>query len=179
MRLRLGLFRSELLDENRPKADFKHIASCKKFLQFRSILPNAVRDVTYEMFKCHGFSEKIEPLLKHCSDDNITNSRHGGLFISYLDSCQAVIDCIIFDPCAKVCVNSVSSDSENHLPKAEKRKISTYSASDKKNKLNSNFYSFSSSFLLLYQILVTLEVLLKISLMPFQHCVVIKGNSLS
>ncbi|KAL0224268.1 hypothetical protein P9112_003658 [Eukaryota sp. TZLM1-RC] len=43
IRLRLGLFPSELLDNSvcccvkRPKADFKHIVSCKKFLQFRSI----------------------------------------------------------------------------------------------------------------------------------------------
>ncbi|KAL0235903.1 hypothetical protein GEMRC1_002485 [Eukaryota sp. GEM-RC1] len=128
MRLRLGLFPSELLDntecccEKRPKADFRHIVSCKKFLQFRSILHNAVRDVTYEMFKCHGFNGKIEPVLKHYSDDNITNSRRGDLIVPYLDSCQAVIDFTTVDPCAKVYLNSVSSDTENHLSKAEKRK---------------------------------------------------------
>ncbi|KAL0241139.1 hypothetical protein GEMRC1_006374 [Eukaryota sp. GEM-RC1] len=145
MHLRLGLFPSELLAnimcccEKRPKADFRHIVSCKKFLQFRSIIHNAVRDVTYQMFKCHGFNGKIEPLLKHYSDDNITNSRRGDLIVPYLDSCQAVIDFTTVDPCAKVYLNSVSSDTENHLPKAEKRKISTYS--DTMIKLNSNLYS--------------------------------------
>ncbi|KAL0240925.1 hypothetical protein GEMRC1_006161 [Eukaryota sp. GEM-RC1] len=145
MRLRLGLFPSELLAntmcccDKRPKADFRHIVSCKKFLQFRSILHNAVRDVTYEMFKCHGFNGKIEPLLKHYSDDNITNSRRGDLIVPYLDSCQAVIDFTTVDPCAEVYLNSVSSDTENHLSKAEKRKISTYS--DTMIKLNSNLYS--------------------------------------
>ncbi|KAL0213699.1 hypothetical protein P9112_005883 [Eukaryota sp. TZLM1-RC] len=65
IRLRLGLYPSGLLDNSvwicneKPTANFRHIVSCKKFLQYRSVLHNAVRDVTYEMFKCYNFSCKV------------------------------------------------------------------------------------------------------------------------
>ncbi|KAL0219647.1 hypothetical protein P9112_005300 [Eukaryota sp. TZLM1-RC] len=132
MRLRLGLFPSELLDNSvcccvkRPKADFKHIVSCKKFLQFRSILHNSVRDVTYEMFRCHGVNGKIEPLLKHYSDNDIFNCRRGDLIVPFTNSSQAVVDFTTVDPCAEVYLSSVFNDQNSHLCQAEARKNQLY-----------------------------------------------------
>ncbi|KAL0250980.1 hypothetical protein GEMRC1_000194 [Eukaryota sp. GEM-RC1] len=98
MRLRLGLFPSGLLNnsicvcDNRSTATFRRVVSCKKFLQFRSVLHNAVRDVTFEMFKSYNHSCKIEPLLKHYSGKNVFDSRRGDLIAPFLDSSQVVVD---------------------------------------------------------------------------------------
>ncbi|KAL0206382.1 hypothetical protein P9112_001689 [Eukaryota sp. TZLM1-RC] len=67
-----------------------------------SVLHNAVRDVTYEMFKCYNFSCKVEPLLKHYSDDNLFNSRRGDLIAPFVDSSQVVVDFTTVDPFALV-----------------------------------------------------------------------------
>ncbi|KAL0251831.1 hypothetical protein GEMRC1_001043 [Eukaryota sp. GEM-RC1] len=106
MRLRLGLIPSSLLNnsicvcDNRSTATFCHVVSCKKFFQFRSVLYNAVRDVTYEMFKSYSYNCKIEPLLKHYSDNNVFDSRRGDLIAPFLDSSQVVVDFTTVDPFA-------------------------------------------------------------------------------
>ncbi|KAL0219625.1 hypothetical protein P9112_005278 [Eukaryota sp. TZLM1-RC] len=80
-RLRLGLYPSGPLDNSacneKLSANFRHIVSCKKFLQYRSVLHNVVRDVTFEMLKCYNFSCNLEPLLKHYSDNDFFDSRRG------------------------------------------------------------------------------------------------------
>ncbi|KAL0225834.1 hypothetical protein P9112_013158 [Eukaryota sp. TZLM1-RC] len=106
MRLRLGLYPSVLLGNSvcicneRPTTNFRHIVSWKKFLRYRSILHNAVRDVTYEMFKCYNFRCKVEPLLKHYSNNNLFNSRRGDLIVPFVDSSQVVVDFTTVDPFA-------------------------------------------------------------------------------
>ncbi|KAL0223333.1 hypothetical protein P9112_002723 [Eukaryota sp. TZLM1-RC] len=106
MRLRLGLYPSGLLDNSvcicneKPTTNFRHIVSCKKFLQYRSVLHYAVRDVTYEMFKCSNFSCKVEPLLKHYSDNNLFNSRRGDLIAPFVDISKVVVDFTTVDPFA-------------------------------------------------------------------------------
>ncbi|KAL0249045.1 hypothetical protein GEMRC1_004279 [Eukaryota sp. GEM-RC1] len=70
--------------------------------------------------KCLNVNGKIGHLLKHYSDDNITNSRRGDFIVPYLDSCQGVIDFTTVDPY----LNSVSSATENSLSKAEKEEYS-------------------------------------------------------
>ncbi|KAL0209950.1 hypothetical protein P9112_010034 [Eukaryota sp. TZLM1-RC] len=98
MRLKSGVHRSGILDNSvcmcneKPTVNSRHTVSCKKFLQYRSALHNAVRDVTYEMSKCYNFSCKIEPLLKHYSDNNLFNSRRGDLIAPFVDSSQVVVD---------------------------------------------------------------------------------------
>ncbi|KAL0209987.1 hypothetical protein P9112_010071 [Eukaryota sp. TZLM1-RC] len=126
MRLLLGLFPLELLYNsvcccvNRPQADFKHVVSCKKFLQFMSSLHNSVRYVTYEMFRCLGFNGKTEPLLKHYSDSGIFNCCRGDLIVPL--TIQAVVDFATVDPCAKMYLSSVFNDESSHLCQAEARK---------------------------------------------------------
>ncbi|KAL0224557.1 hypothetical protein P9112_003947 [Eukaryota sp. TZLM1-RC] len=128
MLLRLGMYPSGLLDNSycicnkKPTANFRHIVSCKKFLQYRSVLHNAVRDVTYEMFKCYNFSCKVEPLLKHYSDDNLFNSRRGDLIAPFVDSSQVVVDFTTVDPFAFVYRNDVLLSTNGHFNKAEDRK---------------------------------------------------------
>ncbi|KAL0240909.1 hypothetical protein GEMRC1_006145 [Eukaryota sp. GEM-RC1] len=145
MRLRLGLFPSGLQNnsicvyDNRSTATVRHVVSCKKFLQFRSVLHNAVRDVTYEMFKSYNYSCKIEPLLKHYSDNNVFDSRRGDLIAPFLDSSQVVVDFTTVDPFAKVYQDSILNVSNVHLEKAELRKCSNYE--DALQKLNENLYS--------------------------------------
>ncbi|KAL0238013.1 hypothetical protein GEMRC1_012487 [Eukaryota sp. GEM-RC1] len=145
MRLRLGLFPSGLLNnsicvcDNRSTATFRHVVSCKKFLQFRSVLHNAVRDVTYEMFKSYNYSCKIEPLLKHYSDNNVFDSWRGDLIAPFLDSSQVVVDFTTVDPFAKVYQDSRINDSNGHLEKAKQQKCSNYA--DALQKLNENLYS--------------------------------------
>ncbi|KAL0213913.1 hypothetical protein P9112_006097 [Eukaryota sp. TZLM1-RC] len=98
MRLRLGMYPSGLLDNSN--------CICNKNLLpifvILSVLHNAVRDVTYEMFKCYNFSCKVEPLLKHYSDDNLFNSRRGDLIAPFVDSSQVVVDFTTVDPFALV-----------------------------------------------------------------------------
>ncbi|KAL0207401.1 hypothetical protein P9112_012029 [Eukaryota sp. TZLM1-RC] len=143
MRLRLGMYPSGLLDNSycicnkKPTANFRHIVSCKKFLQYRSVLHNAVRDVTYEMFKCYNFSCKVEPLLKHYSDDNLFNSRRGDLIA--VDSSQVVVDFTTVDPFAFVYRDDVLLSTNGHLNKAEDRKRDKYT--EILNDLNKNLYS--------------------------------------
>ncbi|KAL0235937.1 hypothetical protein GEMRC1_002519 [Eukaryota sp. GEM-RC1] len=153
MRLRLGLFPSGLLNNSicvcdyRATATFRHVVSCKKFLQFRSVLHNAVRYVTYEMFKSYNYSCKIEPLLKHYSDNNVFHSRRGDLIAPFLDSSPVVVDFTTVDPFAKVYQDSILNDSNGHLEEAEQRKCSDYA--DALQKLNENLYS-KFSFVPLY-----------------------------
>ncbi|KAL0205063.1 hypothetical protein P9112_000370 [Eukaryota sp. TZLM1-RC] len=145
MRLRLGLYPSGLLDNSvcicnkKPTANFRHIVSCKKFLQYRSVLHNAVRDVTYEMFKCYNFSCKVEPLLKHYSDDNLFNSRRGDLIAPFVDSSQVLVDFITVNPFAFVYRDDVLLSTNGHLNKAEDRKRDKYT--EILNDLNKNLYS--------------------------------------
>ncbi|KAL0227238.1 hypothetical protein P9112_014562 [Eukaryota sp. TZLM1-RC] len=104
MRLKLGMLSSGLLDNSvcicneKPTVNFRHIVSCTKFLQYRSVLHTAVRDVTYEMFKCYNFSCKVEPLLKHYSDHNMFKARRGDLIAAFVDSSQVFGDFTTVDP---------------------------------------------------------------------------------
>ncbi|KAL0242620.1 hypothetical protein GEMRC1_005183 [Eukaryota sp. GEM-RC1] len=91
------------------------------------------------MFKFYNYSCKIEPLLKHYSDNNVFDSRHGDLIASFLDSSQVVLDFTTVDPFAKVYQDSILNDSKGHLEKAEQRKCSNYA--DALQKLNENLYS--------------------------------------
>ncbi|KAL0211095.1 hypothetical protein P9112_009393 [Eukaryota sp. TZLM1-RC] len=106
MRLILGLYPSGLLDNSacicnqKPSAHFRRIVSCKKFLQYRSVLHNAVPDVTFEMFKFYNFSCKVEPLLMHYSDNNLFDSRCGDFIAPFVDSSQVVVDFTTVDPFA-------------------------------------------------------------------------------
>ncbi|KAL0205967.1 hypothetical protein P9112_001274 [Eukaryota sp. TZLM1-RC] len=120
-------------------ANFRHIVSCKKFPQYRSVLHNAVRDVTYEMFKCYNFSCKAEPLLKHYSDDNLFNSRRGDLIAPFVDSCQVVVVSSTVDPFAFVYRDDVLLRINGHLNKAEDRKTDKYT--EILIDLNKNLYS--------------------------------------
>ncbi|KAL0226594.1 hypothetical protein P9112_013918 [Eukaryota sp. TZLM1-RC] len=132
MRLRLGLFPSGLLDKifcicnEKPTINFCHIVSCKKFLQYRSVLHNAVRDVTYEMFKCNNISCKVEPFLKHYSDDNLFNSRRGDFIAPFVDSSQVVVDFTTVDPFAFIYRDDVLVSSNGHFNRVENRKRDTY-----------------------------------------------------
>ncbi|KAL0219447.1 hypothetical protein P9112_005100 [Eukaryota sp. TZLM1-RC] len=125
MRLRLGLYPSGLLDNfycicnEKPTANFRHIVTCKKFLQYRSVLHNSERDVTYEMFKCYNFSCKVDPMLKHFSDNNLFNSRRGDLIAPFVDSSQVVVDFTTVDAFAFIYRDDVSLSSNGHLNKAE------------------------------------------------------------
>ncbi|KAL0223287.1 hypothetical protein P9112_002677 [Eukaryota sp. TZLM1-RC] len=145
MRLRLGIYPSGLLDNSycicnkKPTANIRHIVSCKKFLQYRSVLHNAVRDVTYEMFKCYNFSCRVEPLLKHYSDDNLFNSRRGDLIAPFVDSSQVVVDFTTVDPFAFIYRDDVLLSANGHLNKAEDRKRDKYT--EILNDLNKNLYS--------------------------------------
>ncbi|KAL0210058.1 hypothetical protein P9112_010142 [Eukaryota sp. TZLM1-RC] len=133
MRLRLGLYPSGFLNNfvcicnAKPTANFRYIVSCKKFLQYRSVLHNDVRDVTYEMFKCYNFSCKVEPFFKHYSDNNLFNSRRGDLIAPFVDSSQVVVDFTTVDPFAFVYRDDVLLSANGHLNKAEDRKRVTYS----------------------------------------------------
>ncbi|KAL0233188.1 hypothetical protein GEMRC1_011933 [Eukaryota sp. GEM-RC1] len=145
MRLRLGLFPAELLDSSecicshRRIATFRHVINCPKFIQFRSVLHNAVRDVTFEMFKAHRFHAKVEPLCSKLGLDLINNSRRGDLHGPFVDSSQIILDVTTVDPCAQTYVNGLNSKGFNHLETDEKRKIDL----DSKDvaKLNQNLYS--------------------------------------
>ncbi|KAL0219081.1 hypothetical protein P9112_004734 [Eukaryota sp. TZLM1-RC] len=145
MRLRLGLYPSGFLDNSfcicneKPTVNFRHIVSCKKFHQYRSVLHNAVRDVTYEMFKCYNFSCKVEPLLKHYSDNNLFSSRRGGLIALFVDSFQVVVDFTTVDPFASIYRDDVLVSSNGHFNKAEDRKTDKYTKV--LNDLNMNLYS--------------------------------------
>ncbi|KAL0241007.1 hypothetical protein GEMRC1_006243 [Eukaryota sp. GEM-RC1] len=145
MRLRLGLFPAELLDNSecvcthRRIATFRHVINCPKFIQFCSVLHNAVRDVTFEMFKAHGFHPKVEPLFRKLGLDLIDNSRLGDLHGLFVDSCQIILDVTTVDPCAQTYVNGLNSKDFNHLETAEERKIDLYSKDVAK--LNQNLYS--------------------------------------
>ncbi|KAL0230922.1 hypothetical protein GEMRC1_011072 [Eukaryota sp. GEM-RC1] len=111
-----------------------------KFIQFRSVLHNAVRDVTFEMFKAHGFHAKVEPLFSKLGLDLINNSRRGDLHGPFVDSSQIILDVITVDPCAQTYVNGLNSKGFNHLETAENRKIDLYSKDAAK--LNQNVYIF-------------------------------------
>ncbi|KAL0225952.1 hypothetical protein P9112_013276 [Eukaryota sp. TZLM1-RC] len=106
-----------------------------------SVLHNAVRDVTYEMFNCHNFSCKVEPLLKHYSDDNLFNSRRGDLIAPFVDSSQVVVDFTTVDLFAFVYRDDVLLSTNGHLNKAEDRKRDKYTEilNDLNKKLYSNF----------------------------------------
>ncbi|KAL0216455.1 hypothetical protein P9112_008639 [Eukaryota sp. TZLM1-RC] len=131
--LRLGLYPSGLLDNSvcicneKPTANFRHIVSCKKFLQYRSVLHNA------------NFSCKVEPLLKHYSDNNMFNSRRGDLIAPFVDSSQVVVDFTTVDPFALIYPDDVLLSSHGHLNKAEDRKRDKYT--EILNDLNKNLYS--------------------------------------
>ncbi|KAL0208821.1 hypothetical protein P9112_011408 [Eukaryota sp. TZLM1-RC] len=161
MRLRLRMYPSGLLDNSvcicneKPSANLRHIVSCKKFLQYRSVLHNAVRDVTYEMFKCYNFSCKVEALLKHYSDNNLFNSRRGDLIAPFVDSFQVVVDFTTVDPFAIIYRGDVLVSSNGHLNKAEVRKQNKYT--EILNDLNKNLYSKFSLFLLPSRFLATLD----------------------
>ncbi|KAL0245192.1 hypothetical protein GEMRC1_009272 [Eukaryota sp. GEM-RC1] len=147
MRLRLlvGLFPAELLDNSecvcshRRIATFRHVINCPKFIQFCSVLHNAVRDVTFEMFKARGFPVKVEPLFSKLGLDLKTNSRRGDLHGPFVDSSQIILDITTVDPCALTYVNGLNSKGFNHLETAEKSKIDLYSKDVAK--LNQNIYS--------------------------------------
>ncbi|KAL0215810.1 hypothetical protein P9112_007994 [Eukaryota sp. TZLM1-RC] len=145
MRLRLGLYPSGLLDNSvcisneKPSANFRHIVSCQKILQYRPVLHNAIRDATYEMFKCYKISCKVEPLLMHYSDNNLSDSRRGDLIAPFVDSFQVVVDFTTFDPFASFDRDDVLFSSNGHLNKAEVRKRDKYA--ELLNDLNKNLYS--------------------------------------
>ncbi|KAL0208546.1 hypothetical protein P9112_011133 [Eukaryota sp. TZLM1-RC] len=125
MRLRLGLYPSGLLDNfvcicnEKPSANFRHIVSCKKFLQYRSALHYAVHDVTNEMFKCYNSGCKAEPLLKRYSDNNLYDSRRDDLIAPFVDSSQVVVDLTTVNSFASIYGDDVLVSSNGHLNKAE------------------------------------------------------------
>ncbi|KAL0211374.1 hypothetical protein P9112_009672 [Eukaryota sp. TZLM1-RC] len=139
MRLRLGLYPSRLLDNSvcicneKPTANFRHIVSCKKFLQYRSVLHNAVRDVTYENL-CRSIIAMFD-------------SRRGDLLIHYVDSFQIVVDFTTVDSFALIYRDDILVSSNGHLNKAEvpKREIYTGILNDLKN-LYSKFSFVPSAF---------------------------------
>ncbi|KAL0208483.1 hypothetical protein P9112_011070 [Eukaryota sp. TZLM1-RC] len=130
MRLRLGMYPSGLMDNS--------YCICNKNKKL-SVLHNAVRDVAYEMFKCYNFSCKVEPLLKHYSDDNLFNSRRGDLIAPFVDSSQVVVDFTTVDPFAFVYRDDVLLSTNGHLNKAKDRKRDKYT--EILNDLNKNLYS--------------------------------------
>ncbi|KAL0252210.1 hypothetical protein GEMRC1_001422 [Eukaryota sp. GEM-RC1] len=133
MRLRLGLFPAELPDNSecvcnhRRIATFRHVINCPKFIQFRSVLHNAVRDITFEMFKAHGFHAKVENVFSKLGLDLITNSRRGDLHGPFIDTNQIILDVTTIDPCAQTYVDGLNSKGFNHLETAEKPKIDLHS----------------------------------------------------
>ncbi|KAL0231331.1 hypothetical protein GEMRC1_010735 [Eukaryota sp. GEM-RC1] len=133
MRLRLGLFPVELLDNSecvcshRRSATFRHVINCPNFIHFRSVLHNAVRDVTFEIFKAHEFHAKVEPSFSKLGLDLINNSRRGDLHGPFVDSSQIILDVPTVDPYAQTYVNGLISKGYNHLETAEERKIDLYS----------------------------------------------------
>ncbi|KAL0252083.1 hypothetical protein GEMRC1_001295 [Eukaryota sp. GEM-RC1] len=132
MRLRLGLFPAELLDNSecvcshRHIAIFRHVINYPKLIQFRSV-HNAVRDVTFEMFKAHGFHAKVEPLFSKLGLELNNNSRRGDLHGHVVASSLIILDVTTVDPCAQTYVKGLNSKGFNHLETAEKRKIDLYS----------------------------------------------------
>ncbi|KAL0226093.1 hypothetical protein P9112_013417 [Eukaryota sp. TZLM1-RC] len=75
------------------------------------------------MFKCYNFGCKVEPLLKHNSDDNLFNSRRGDLIAPFVDSSQVVVvDFTTVDPFAFIYRDDVLLSTNGHLNKAEDRK---------------------------------------------------------
>ncbi|KAL0248906.1 hypothetical protein GEMRC1_004140 [Eukaryota sp. GEM-RC1] len=116
MRLRLGLFPAVLLKNSafvcshRRNATFRHVINCPKFIQFDSVLHNAFRDVTFEMFKAHGFHTKVEPLFSKLGLDIINNSRRGDLHGPFVDSSQFILDVTTVDLCAQTNVNGLNSE---------------------------------------------------------------------
>ncbi|KAL0229471.1 hypothetical protein GEMRC1_014088 [Eukaryota sp. GEM-RC1] len=145
MRLCLGLIPSELLDNsecvcsNRRIATFRHVINCSKFIQFRSVLQNAVIDVTFGMFKTRGFRAKVEPIFSKLVLDLINNSRRGDLHVPFIDSSQIILDVTTVDPCAQTYVNGSSLKGFNHLKTAESRRIDWYFKGVAKR--NQNLYS--------------------------------------
>ncbi|KAL0210297.1 hypothetical protein P9112_010381 [Eukaryota sp. TZLM1-RC] len=82
---------------------------------------------------------KVEPLLKHYSDDNLFNSRRGDLIAPFVDSSQVVVDFTTVDPFALVYRDDVLLSTNGHLNKAEDRKRDKYA--EILNDLNKNLYS--------------------------------------
>ncbi|KAL0214602.1 hypothetical protein P9112_006786 [Eukaryota sp. TZLM1-RC] len=91
------------------------------------------------MFKCYNFSCKVEPLLKHYSDNNLFNSRRGDLIAPFADSSQVVVDFTTVDPFAFVYRDDVLLSTNGHLNKAENRKRDKYT--EMLIDLNKNLYS--------------------------------------
>ncbi|KAL0226105.1 hypothetical protein P9112_013429 [Eukaryota sp. TZLM1-RC] len=156
MRLRLGMYPSGLLDNfycicnKKPTANFRHIVSCKKFLQHRSVLHNAVRDVAYEMFKCYNFRCKVEPLLKHYRNNNLFNSCRGDLIAPFVESSQDVVDFTTVETFALIYRDDVLPSADGYLNKAEDRNKDKYT--EILNDLNKNLYSTFSFVLFAFSI---------------------------
>ncbi|KAL0219297.1 hypothetical protein P9112_004950 [Eukaryota sp. TZLM1-RC] len=91
------------------------------------------------MFKCYNFSCKVEPLLKHYSDNNLFNSRRGALIAPFVDSSQVVVDYTTVDSFALIYRDDVLDSSNGHLNKAEVRKRDQYA--ELFNDSNKNLYS--------------------------------------
>ncbi|KAL0226039.1 hypothetical protein P9112_013363 [Eukaryota sp. TZLM1-RC] len=73
------------------------------------------------MFKCYNLRCKVEPLLKHYSNNNLFNSRRGDLIVPFVDSSQVVVDFATVDPFAFVYRDDVLPSANGHLNKAEDR----------------------------------------------------------
>ncbi|KAL0222851.1 hypothetical protein P9112_002241 [Eukaryota sp. TZLM1-RC] len=71
------------------------------------------------MFKCYNFNCKVEPLLKHYSDNNLFDSRRGDLIAPFVDSSQVVVDFFTVDPFASIYRDDVFVSFSGHLDKAE------------------------------------------------------------
>ncbi|KAL0209186.1 hypothetical protein P9112_011773 [Eukaryota sp. TZLM1-RC] len=91
------------------------------------------------MFKCYNFSCKVEPLLKHYSDNNLFNSRRGDLIASFVDSSQVVVDFTTVDPVASIYRDDVVVSSNVHLNNSKVRKRDKYA--ELLTDLNRNLYS--------------------------------------
>ncbi|KAL0208234.1 hypothetical protein P9112_010821 [Eukaryota sp. TZLM1-RC] len=90
-------------------------------------------------FEDLDFSKRLKPLLKHCSDDNLFNSRRGDIIAPFVDSSQVVVDFTTVDPFAFVYRDDVLLSTNGHLNKAEDRKRDEYT--EILNDLNKNLYS--------------------------------------
>ncbi|KAL0225941.1 hypothetical protein P9112_013265 [Eukaryota sp. TZLM1-RC] len=91
------------------------------------------------MFKCYNLRCKVEPLLRHYSNNNLFNSRRGDLIVPFVDSSQIVVDFATVNPFAFVYRDVVLHSANGHLNKAEDRNRDKYT--EILNDLDKNLYS--------------------------------------
>ncbi|KAL0205969.1 hypothetical protein P9112_001276 [Eukaryota sp. TZLM1-RC] len=106
------------------------------------------------MFKCYNFRCKVEPLLKHYSDNNLFNSCGGDLIAPIVESSQVVVDFTAVETFAFIYRDDVLLRTNGHLNKAEDRQRDKYN--EILNDLNKNHYSKFSLFPFAFSIFVNI-----------------------